>query len=249
MDWITEYVNAVSDLPFPLVGAVAALMAFAESGLGVGSVLPGETGVLLLGATVTGPVRFAAMLLLVALGVTGGDHVGYVLGRRYGDRMRRLKVVRRLGVHHWDRARAALQRHGATAVFVTRLIPIVRTLTPAAAGAAQVTYRRFLIASLAGSLLWSGVYVSLGALAGASAAQLERTLGRASWLVLGGVVVVVAGVGLLRRRRASAKRREEAGDADLRERTPATRREQARDVGLPRPASAERRGEGGGSAE
>ncbi|MEV4220702.1 DedA family protein [Nonomuraea sp. NPDC049725] len=199
VDLITDVVQAISDLPFPVVGVVAGAMAFAESGLGLGSIVPGETGVLLLGAAAGTPVRYVVMLLVVALGVTAGDHVGYLLGRRYGVRMRELRVVRRLGVRHWDRATTALLRYGAAAVFVTRLIPVVRTLTPAAAGAAQVRYGRFLPASLAGSLLWSAVYVSLGAFAGASAAHLERLLGRASWVLLGVLVALVVAVSLVRR--------------------------------------------------
>ncbi|WP_328807570.1 DedA family protein [Nonomuraea antri] len=201
MDWIIDGVRALGDLPFPLLGLVAGVMAFAESGLGVGSVVPGETGVLLLGVAATTPVRFAAMLLIVALGVTAGDHVGYGLGRRYAGRMRDTRVVRRLGVRHWDRATAALHRHGAAAVFVTRLIPIVRTLTPAAAGAARVPYRRFLPASLTGSLLWSGVYVGLGAFAGASATHLERLLGRFSWALLAILVLFTVAAIVIRHRR------------------------------------------------
>ncbi|MFC5818497.1 DedA family protein [Nonomuraea harbinensis] len=204
MDWIAEGVQAVSDLPFPLLGLVAGAMAFAESGLGVGSVLPGETGVLLLGVAATTPGRFAALLLIVALGVTAGDHVGYWLGQRYAGRMRDTRAVRRLGVRHWDRATDALHRHGAAAVFLTRLVPVVRTLTPAAAGAAHLPYNRFLPASLAGSLLWSAVYVGLGAFAGASAAHLEGLLGRFSWLLLAAVALVAAAVAVLRRRSRAA---------------------------------------------
>ncbi|MEV0588058.1 DedA family protein [Nonomuraea sp. NPDC050310] len=207
MDWITEVIHVISDLPFPALGAVAGLMAFAESGLGLGSVFPGETGVLLLGAAAVTPARFVVLLLLVALGVTAGDHVGYLLGRRYGERMRDLAVVRRLGVRHWDRATGALRRYGAAAVFLTRLIPVVRTLTPAAAGAAQLRYRSFLPASLAGSLSWSALYVTLGAFAGASAVELERLLGRASWILLGALIVLVVVVGLIRRRRTLSKKR------------------------------------------
>ncbi|HEY1228076.1 MAG TPA: hypothetical protein VGF26_12235 [Ramlibacter sp.] len=84
-------------------------------------------------------------------------------------------------------------------------IAIVRTLTPAAAGSAQVRCGRFLPASLAGSLLWSALYVSLGAFAGASAAHLERLLGRASWILFGALAVLVVVVILIRRRRAKAK--------------------------------------------
>ncbi|MFI7644111.1 DedA family protein, partial [Nonomuraea sp. NPDC049400] len=56
---------------------------------------------------------------------------------------------------------------------------------PAAAGASKVPYWRFLPASLAGSLLWSAVYVSLGAFASASASQLAQTLGHGAWIVFG----------------------------------------------------------------
>ncbi|SDQ54524.1 DedA family protein [Thermostaphylospora chromogena] len=209
MDWITEWIRAVGDLPLPLTAVVAWSLAFAESGIGLGSVFPGETSVLLLSATATGPVRFAVVLLTVAAGVTTGDHVGYCLGRRYGERLRSTRVVGRLGVRNWDRAMDALRRHGAAAVFATRLVPVVRTLTPAAAGASRVSYGRFLPASLAGSLTWSAVYVSLGAFAGASAVQLEQRIGQAAWLVFGLGAVLIAGVVVLRRRRAS---RRAAGD-------------------------------------
>ncbi|ROO84084.1 membrane protein DedA with SNARE-associated domain [Actinocorallia herbida] len=204
MEWVTRAVEGLGGLPFPAVAGVAGLMAFAESGLGVGTVVPGETGVLLLGASATGAGRFAGMLLVVALGVTAGDHVGYLLGRRYGPRMRDLAVVRRLGVRHWDRAVAILRRYGAAAVFTTRLVPVVRTVTPAAAGAARVRYRHFLPASFAGALLWAAFYVGVGAFAGASATRLEQRLGQVSWILLGGAVVLFAAVRLIRRRRAKA---------------------------------------------
>ncbi|MFV2171582.1 DedA family protein [Actinomadura sp. LOL_016] len=210
MEWVTEGVRGLSDLPFPLLLAVAGLLAFAESGLGVGSVVPGETAVVILGAAAADPVRYPVMLVVVALGVTAGDHVGYWLGRTNGERMRETRAVRRLGVRHWDRATGALHRYGAAAVFVTRLVPVVRTLTPAAAGVANVPYRRFLLASLAGSLLWSAVFVSLGAFAGASASRLEQLFGWGAWILFGLVTAAVAAVLVVRRRRARPDRDEEA---------------------------------------
>ncbi|GAA3939607.1 hypothetical protein GCM10023085_21280 [Actinomadura viridis] len=203
MDWIIDGVRAVGELPFAVLLLVAGLLAFAESGLGVGTIVPGETAVLVLGASAAEPARFAMMLLVVGLGVTAGDHVGYLVGRRYGSRLGRTKVVRRLGERHWERATAALNRHGAAAVFLTRLVPVVRTLTPAAAGASRLPYGRFLPASLLGSLIWAGVYVGLGAFAGASAARLERVIGTAAWGVAALLVVAVVAVVVVRRRRAA----------------------------------------------
>ncbi|MQA12307.1 MAG: DedA family protein [Pseudonocardiaceae bacterium] len=165
-------------------------------------VFPGEAGVLVLGTTATSPVRFGLLFLVVGLAASIGDHVGYWLGRRYGVRLRETRLVRRLGVRHWDRAMLALHRHGAAAVLLTRMVPVVRTLSPAGAGASRLPYRRFLPASIAAGLLWSGVYVGLGAFAGASARYLERMLGTAGWIVLGVAALACALVWWSRRRRA-----------------------------------------------
>src|SRR5690625_4789693 len=91
---------------------------------------------------------------------------------------------------------AMMQRRGASAVFVTRLVPVVRTLTPAAAGSSGLAYGRFLLASVAGSALWSATYVGGGAVAmTASAAAYERFGSLMWWLLVlvGGGVIVVGG--------------------------------------------------------
>jgi membrane-associated protein len=75
---------------------------------------------------------------------------------------------------------------------MTRLVPVVRTLTPAAAGASGLGYRRFVLASLSGSALWSTVYVGGGSVVAGLAAVTTDVLGRASWLVL---VLLVLAVG------------------------------------------------------
>lgn len=195
---LSDVIAALAELPFAGVLLAAAALAVAESGLGLGMLVPGETGVLVLATTATDVVRFVALFAVVALGVCAGDHVGYGLGRRYGAGLGGTRLVRRLGTHHWDRAVAALHRHGAAAVLWTRLLPVVRTLTPAAAGVARVRYPRFLAASLAGSAMWAGLYVGVGALAGASIGYAERVLGRAGWVAL--VVLGITGFVLLRRR-------------------------------------------------
>jgi membrane protein DedA with SNARE-associated domain len=202
LEWFVDYVRTLGDLPLAPLLLAGWLLAFAESGLGLGAIVPGETAVLLLGTSVAAPARFALMMLAVGLGVTAGDHVGYLLGRRYGERMGRTRVVRKLGTRHWERATDALRRHGAAAVFLTRLVPVVRTLVPAAAGASGLSYRRFLPASLAGALLWAGLYVGIGAFAGASASSLEDLAGQVGLILLGVLAVLVSAWTVLRKRRA-----------------------------------------------
>ncbi|MET0448985.1 MAG: DedA family protein [Aeromicrobium sp.] len=159
-------------------------LAFAESGLGLGMVMPGETAVVVLASTMGSTLTLVLLGVAVTVGASLGDHVGYLLGRRYGDALGETRAVRRLGRHHLDRAMDLLRRRGGTAVFMTRLVPVVRTLTPAAAGASGLPYRRFAPASLAGSALWATVYVGGGSVIAGLASLANDVLGRASWLVL-----------------------------------------------------------------
>ena len=159
-------------------------LAFAESGLGLGMVLPGETAVVVLAATTRSHTQMVLLGVAVMVGASLGDHVGYLLGRRYGDSLRETKAVRRLGVRHWDRAATLLRRRGGLAVFLTRLVPIIRTLTPAAAGASGLEYRRFAPASLAGSATWATAYVGGGSIVATVSSMTTDTFGRASWLLL-----------------------------------------------------------------
>lgn len=180
---------------FMLILALGFALAFAESGLGLGMVVPGETAVVILAATMHTPTESIMLLSVVALGACAGDHIGFAIGRHFGDRLRDTRVVRKLGRSHFDRAMGVLRRRGAAAIFLTRLVPIVRTLTPAAAGASGLRYRRFAAASLAGSLVWAGVYVGGGTAVSGAIDATGSVLGRAAWLML--VVLAVAVTPLL----------------------------------------------------
>lgn len=206
--WITD---AAASLPTWVVWILGFTFSLAESGLGLGFFVPGETIVLLLAATFDSPLPAIVFFLIVAIGGSAGDHVGYLLGRRFGAGFRDTRLIGRLGVENWDRAVGVLERRGAAAVFLTRLVPVVRTLTPAAAGVARVPYRAFLPASLGGALTWAAVYVGIGFLLRSSLGAAQKYLGDASSYALIGVaavVVVVLIVRAVRSRRASQPKSE-----------------------------------------
>lgn len=159
-------------------------LAFAESGLGLGMVVPGETAVVVLAATMGSPLQIGLLGLAVMIGACMGDHVGFLLGRRYGESLRETAMVRRIGQQHYDRATDVLRRRGGAAIFLTRLVPVVRTVTPAVAGASGLAYRRFVRASLAGSALWASVYVGGGSVVAGLLAATHDAFGRAAWLVI-----------------------------------------------------------------
>lgn len=201
MSWIHDVLTAVSEMDPTSRFALASVFAFAESGLGAGMFVPGEVAVLVLSAGTEGTRSLLLLFLIVAVSSSAGDHLGYFLGIHYGERLRETRLVRRIGQQHWDRAQALFHRHGATAVFLTRLLPIVRTLTPATAGVGSVRYIRFLPASLAGAAMWSALYVSVGALASASVREAEATITKVLWALLGVAAILTVGVVWWRRRR------------------------------------------------
>ena len=72
-------------------------------------------------------------------------------GRRFGPALRETKIIQKYGTEGWDKATDILRRRGAWAVFFARFLPVVRTLTPAAAGTSGLPYRKFLPAVVAGA--------------------------------------------------------------------------------------------------
>jgi len=175
------------------------LLAFAESGLGLGAIIPGEVAISSLATGADGTAPLLVLGVAVAIGATSGDHLGLIIGRHGGVRLRESRIMRRIGPARWDRAADLVQQHGFWAVLASRLLPFVRTVMPAVAGAAGLRYRSFLAASVLGAVAWSAVWVGAGAGVAASGV-LDHP-----WLIA--VVAMLATILLLRRhtRRVVAK--------------------------------------------
>jgi membrane protein DedA with SNARE-associated domain len=115
----------------------------------------------------------AAMLIAVAtIGTVAGDHVWYLVGRLRG---RRLFDV----YFRWmrlPRARIAaadrfLRRFGGLSVILARLSATLRIVVVPLAVSRGMSYGRFLAFEVAGALLWTAGFVSLGRAAGALGAR------------------------------------------------------------------------------
>jgi len=184
----------------PTAGAVAAVfvLAGAETALLIGFLVPGEVAAILGGVIASrGHVPLPAMIAAAILGAACGDSIGYFTGRKAGSGA--------FGKHrqkHWSRARDFLKR-GGSAVLLGRFTPFLRTIMPAAAGAAKMPYRRFLLWDLAGVALWGALSTLAGYWGGRNA---EALLHRAGLVGLALLVVVAAALYFLWRRFDKGKR-------------------------------------------
>lgn len=179
------------------------VLAFAESGLGLGAFFPGEVAISSLAASLDGTPALLVLGVAVALGATTGDHLGLLIGRHGGPRLRESRLIGRIGIDRWDRAAELVQRNGFWALLVSRLLPLVRTVMPVVAGAAHVRYRSMLTASLIGATGWAALWVGAGAGIAASG-----VLGH-PWVIAGVVLMALAGTAmrsLVRRGRSPARR-------------------------------------------
>jgi membrane protein DedA with SNARE-associated domain len=183
--------------------------------------IPSEAVLGLAGVLIrSGEMSIVPVILFATLGSILGAVFFYYLGRALGPRrshafLDRLPLVETADV---DRTFAWFERHGRSAVFFGRMVPIVRSFISVPAGVVKMPFGQFILYSAAGSLIWNSLLVTLGVAAGDF---IQENLRYFDYVV---AAVVVLGVGYLvykrlkdvrhhRRRRATAGRGEEADGA------------------------------------
>lgn len=192
MALVTDVLEWLQALPQPALVAATGGLVLAECTIGLGFIAPGETGLLVAAVTVNSVPRFLLLWLVVTVCAGIGDSIGYFIGRRFGPKLRETKLIQKYGTEGWDKATDILRRRGAWAVFFARFMPVVRTLTPAAAGTSGLPYRKFLPAVVAGAACWSALHIGIGAALGEAAKRIEGALSTGGLVLLG--VVVVGGL-------------------------------------------------------
>ena len=196
---MSELLDSLASLRGAAAYLMVALFATLETAALVGLFVPGELAMLAGGyIAYQGQAELGPMMVLAAFCAILGDSLGYQLGRRFGPSLKRTRLGRRVGEERWARAEHYLVERGGRAVFFGRFIGVMRALVPTLAGASHMPYRRFLLWSALGGILWAPSIVALGYLAGSSYRRVEHYAGQAG-LVLLGLIVTLGGVAALGR--------------------------------------------------
>jgi membrane protein DedA with SNARE-associated domain len=153
--------------------------------------------------TIIPPAAFIAhtrghlSLVGIVLAGTAGSYLGaaimYGLSRALGRPLvMRLGPYVGLATRKIELAERWAARVGWAGVFIARLLPVIRHLIGIPAGILELDFRRYSLATLAGSLLWCTVLAELGATLGAHPELIQGSLRRFALLVLAVSIVLYA---------------------------------------------------------
>ncbi|WP_063838248.1 DedA family protein [Saccharothrix sp. ST-888] len=182
--------------------------------------VPGQT-ILVLAAVYagTGRLSIVGVAVVAACAAVAGNCLGYLIGRTGG-----LALLHRWGryVMLTEERLAKADRffgvHGPKVVVVARFIDGLRQTSGIISGAAELPFRRFIVADVIGTLLWVGLWSSIGYAAGSDIGALYAQTLRYQVVVLIALAVAVlalVALKLLRRRRRPGDRDgRDDGDSD-----------------------------------
>ena len=154
---------------------VVCFIVFAETGLLIGFLLPGDTLLVISGLLshtsaalphgVFG-INVWIVALLIGLSAFVGGEVGYLIGHKGGPAVFERKESGLFSKKNVDRTNAFFERFGGITVILARFVPIVRTFAPVAAGVGHMPWRRYTLYNLIGATLWGFGLTMFGYLIG-----------------------------------------------------------------------------------
>lgn len=158
-----------------------------EAVMGFGGALTAGIAV----AGVTAHLNFWAVVLIGTLGNLLGSLIAYVVGKTGGralvERYGKYVLIRHRDL---DKAEAFFEKHGDPAVFISRILPVVRTFISFPAGIAEMPVGKFSLFTLLGSLPWT---LAL-ALAGRSLASNWQAVSKAATPISVGFGLVIVAI-------------------------------------------------------
>lgn len=159
----------------PWALAVVCFIVFAETGLLVGFLLPGDT-LLVISGLLSHPQDFAPngvfgvsvwwVALLIGISAFLGGEVGYYIGHKGGPAVFERKESGVFSRENVRRTNAFFERFGGLTIILARFVPIVRTFAPVAAGVGHMDKRRYTLYNFIGAVIWGFGLTMFGFLIG-----------------------------------------------------------------------------------
>lgn len=168
--------------------------------------VPSETTVVTAGVLASaGDMSLPLVIFLAALGAFAGDNTAYLIGRHFGDSVKRRFFRTAKARERLDWAEHQLDERGGELIVVARFIPGGRTAVTVSAGGLEMPWPRFAMFDAVAAVFWASYAALLGYVGGK---QFEEAPWKGLALALGIAFGLAAAVELVRwvlRRRKEAR--------------------------------------------
>jgi membrane protein DedA with SNARE-associated domain len=172
----------------------------------LGIPLPGEIALVTAAAYASlGHISIYVVIALAATGAIVGGILGYLIGIKGG-----LPLIAHYGGYvgvrrsHIAKAHEFFEKNGARTILFGRFIAILRTWAAVIAGAACMSFTKFVTYNTLGSVVWAIVFGWLGFYFGHDLPLLETYISRVSLILLIGLAIGIPAFIVWKRRRRSA---------------------------------------------
>jgi membrane-associated protein len=157
--------------------ALVCLIVFVETGMFVGFFLPGDSLLVTAGVFAgAGQMKLASLLTLVTLCAIAGDQLGYFIGWRAGKNLYERPDSRFFKKRHLQAAHEFYEKNGGKTIIMARFVPIIRTFCPPVAGAAKMSYTRYLLYDIVGGFSWVWGMTLLGYTLGRTVPNIDKRI-------------------------------------------------------------------------
>ena len=170
--------------------ALLLVVIFAETGLIIGFIFPGDallfTAGLLCGSDLA--VNIWLLIITVAIAAIAGNVTGYMTGKILGTKLLLKKDTFFFKQRHFENSRAYYEKYGGVALIAGRFMPVIRTFVPILAGTIGINFWKFNLYNITGAVLWSGTLIPLGYLIGK---KIPASIDNIEYFVLGITLVTM----------------------------------------------------------
>ncbi|MBC7471760.1 MAG: VTT domain-containing protein [candidate division SR1 bacterium] len=153
---IKDYILYFGNFGYLFIYIILFAIVFAESGLFVGALLPGDSLLFTAGILAAEEyINIYVLLIVFAIAAIAGDSFGYYFGRKVGKKLFNKPDSKFFHKDNLLIAEKFYEKHGKITVILARFIPIVRTFAPIVAGISNMSYSIFIFYNVIGGIIWS----------------------------------------------------------------------------------------------
>jgi membrane protein DedA with SNARE-associated domain len=145
---------------------------------------------------VLGTFNFWIVVLVGTIGNLVGSLLAYWLGWWGGETVVRTIILKYgkyflISEHEYDQSERWFRKHGEIIVFVSRILPILRTFISLPAGVAKMKLVKFIVYTTIGSLIWAYFLTSIGVVLGNNWESLQVYFHKFDLVIVGAGIIVV----------------------------------------------------------